>query len=284
MSRLGKVYIPVFPGTNCEEETRSWVGDNLDVEPEFLDLQGSQRATSRATEDDDVVAVVVPGGFSHGDYLRAGALAARSTEMRLVKAWSTRGVPVLGICNGFQILCESGCLPGALLRNVTRQHHHFPVRLALDAQGAEGANAPAGQSSAWPVWLPPPDDADVPWSRVKERYASFRLPMSCGMGRYVPPPPSASLSSPPLVRPVFRYLDNENGSFEAIAGLTNAAGNVLGLMPHPERASERVLGSTAGLLFLYGLAANRRIAVRPGSELAHFAREFKSTHREAHHG
>ena len=121
---MTRILVPVFPGTNCEHETKRWLAQNLDAEVEFLnpDLH---------SDLDDLQAIVVPGGFSFGDYLRAGAIAARGDAMRVVRQAAAAGVPVLGICNGFQILCEAGLLPGVLVKNITRQHHHFPVELAF---------------------------------------------------------------------------------------------------------------------------------------------------------
>lgn len=123
---MRKVIVPVFPGTNCEIETATWFSDNLAVETLFLN---SYDATTPLLDPDLIAAVLVPGGFSYGDYLRAGALAARSSQMQLIKQWAKAGVPVMGICNGFQILCEAGLLPGVLVRNTSRHHHHFTVEL-----------------------------------------------------------------------------------------------------------------------------------------------------------
>lgn len=220
--------IPRFPGTNCEMETFHWVSDNLESTPVFLDEKLPA----------EVDAIIIPGGFSHGDYLRAGALSARSEQMNYVKEKAKSGTPVLGICNGFQILCESHLLPGVLVKNVTKKHHHFSVALKCDYSQKN-------------VWLP----------QSLSKITEFNLPMSCGMGKY--------LSKGP-VKSFLKYTHNENGSDDAIAGICNTEGNVVGMMPHPERASDIVLGSDIGFLFLAGLAENTKIKVKEKSPLWDF--------------
>jgi phosphoribosylformylglycinamidine synthase len=276
---MKRALVPQFHGTNCDVETLEWLGDNLEVEAEFFSLE--KHAGISASE---VACIVVPGGFSYGDYLRAGALAARSEKMRAIAklARSTSspaspemGVPTLGICNGFQILCEAGLLPGVLLRNVNRQHNHFPVELSVDFEGVE---------KTAPVWLPSLKGSSA--AGFRKVYERFALPMSCGMGRYWPdtrqagehtanPAANPAAERTPLL-PLFRYVHNENGAFEAIAGIASADGRIVGLMPHPERASDSKLGGTQGLFLLLGLAENTGLGIRKGSALATFAQTLRN--------
>ncbi|MBA2637476.1 MAG: phosphoribosylformylglycinamidine synthase subunit PurQ [Solirubrobacterales bacterium] len=171
-----------------------------------------------------VDAVVVPGGFSFGDYLRVGAIARFSPVMEAVADFALAGGPVLGICNGFQVLCEAGLLPGALLPNVS-------LRFVCRQVGVEVV------------------DADTLWTRGTEPAALLSIPVKHTTGRYFAPDPAA-------VRVVLRYAKdgNPNGSTNDIAGVANAAGNVVGLMPHPEHAVDALLGSADGLV-LFGAVA-----------------------------
>lgn len=244
------ILVPVFPGTNCENETLSWIADNLNVNVQFFKLPRDS-----FVESHDVAAVVIPGGFSYGDYLRAGAIASRSLEMQAIKKYSQHGVPILGICNGFQILCESGLLPGVLVRNKTRFHFHSPVELTAEWQSETS-------DRQHPVWLPK-DNPKIHTS-LKKMMTHYVLPMSCGMGCYIKSGNENNYSV------IFRYVHNEVFSSDAIAGIANAPGNVVGLMPHPERASDPALGGTQGLLFLYGLARNKNIGIRAHSPLQQF--------------
>lgn len=246
----GHTLIPVFPGTNCEKETHSWIADNLETRVEFLSVSQHEHLT-----ESEIDAVILPGGFSYGDYLRAGAIASRSREVRLIKKWAENGVPTLGICNGFQVLCESGLLPGALVKNKTRQHHHFPVSIAIETSYLK--------AEKHCVWIPKFEKAD-PSSTC---FQDFLIPMSCGMGNWLPP---TTIEQQAQVFPVVRYNQNENGSYKSIAGLTNKQGNILGLMPHPERASDPLLGSTRGLVFLLGLSQQRKIKIKKNSPLESF--------------
>ncbi len=167
---------------------------------------------------DGLGGVAVPGGFSYGDYLRAGAMARFSPVMAAVEDCARRGRPVLGICNGFQVLCEAGLLPGALVRNRELRFRCLDVRLGSEDPGLFGDGLDAGRE--------------------------LRMPIKHGEGGYVPDP-----ARPPRV--AFRYLgENPNGSTEGIAGVVNEAGNVLGLMPHPEHAVDPLLGSTDGVPLL----------------------------------
>lgn len=202
-----------FPGSNCDRDMavaletisgtaplRVWHGD-ADL-PERLDF------------------IALPGGFSYGDYLRCGAIASRSPVMRAVIAAAERGVPVLGVCNGFQVLTESGLLPGALLRNSGIRFVCREARLRVEnAQSLFTAGYEAGQEITVPV-------AHHDGNYFADDDTLDRLEAE---GRVA-----------------FRYVDNVNGSSRAIAGVLNVAGNVLGMMPHPERAIEQAHGGTDG--------------------------------------
>jgi phosphoribosylformylglycinamidine synthase len=179
----------------------------------------------------DVDAVVLPGGFSYGDYLRAGAIAARSPLMQDVVAAARGGMPVLGICNGFQVLCEAGLLPGALTRN---SHLHFRNR-----------------DQALRV-----ERSDTSWTSSYTAGQRIVVPVKNGEGRYVAAPAELDRLEGEG-RVVFRYLDgNPNGSLRDIAGVASADGRVVGLMPHPEHAVEELTGpSTDGLGFFTSILA-----------------------------
>jgi phosphoribosylformylglycinamidine synthase subunit PurQ / glutaminase len=194
----------------------------------------------------NVDAVVLPGGFAHGDHLRTGAIARFSPIMRAVEAFAAAGGPVIGSCNGFQILTEAGILPGALMRN-----EHLEFRCDWQHLRVERP------------------EASVAWLGDLEEGACIRLPISHGEGRYV-----ADVETLDMLegsgRVVLRYADadgrvtpdaNPNGSERAIAGIVNEAGNVLGLMPHPERASEAEVGGTDGLRLFRSL--ERWLHARP---------------------
>jgi phosphoribosylformylglycinamidine synthase I len=191
-------------------------------------------------------AVVLPGGFAHGDHLRTGAIARFSPIMSAVEAFANAGGPVIGSCNGFQILAEAGLLPGALMRN-----DHLEFRCDWQTLLVES-------SSSSPAWLGELEDGEV-----------VRLPISHGEGRYVADP--ATLDELEAAgRIVLRYADadgrvtddaNPNGSDRGIAGIVNERGNVLGLMPHPERASEAEVGGTDGLRLFHSL--ERWLQARP---------------------
>ena len=178
----------------------------------------------------DVDAVVLPGGFSYGDYLRCGAVARFSPATAAVVEFAAAGGLVLGICNGFQILCEAGLLPGALLRNESLRFVCRDVEVTVER-------------------------ADLPFTRRCAEGRRLVLPVKHGDGRYLAPPDL----EPAQV--VLRYVDNPNGSVDDIAGVCNEAGNVLGLMPHPEHAVDPLLGSDDGALLLASLvdAARDRV-------------------------
>ena len=223
-----------FPGTNCDQDTVRWLARNLELN---VSLVRSHEDVEQLPPGDTTV-IVLPGGFSFGDYLRAGALAARSPLMDWVRLEAARGVAVLGICNGFQILCESGLLPGALAHNVIRQHVHEFVTIHVEAEVAS------------------------PWSSsTLESGRLLNLPISCGMGNFIIPRQQDGYKI------LFRYTQNLLGSAESIAGISNPDGNIVGMMPHPERASDPLLGATDGLYMLDSLARRLGIEVRAGSPL-----------------
>jgi phosphoribosylformylglycinamidine synthase len=217
-----KFGIVTFPGSNCDYDAYHAVIDGLGEEASYLwhkdhDLGGS-----------DVI--ILPGGFSYGDYLRAGAIARFSPIMREVCAHADRGGPVLAICNGFQIACEAGLLPGALLRNASLKFVSQPVRLRVEM-------------------------ADTLFTNAYDKGTVVTMPVAHGDGRYTADDKTLDkLEGEGSV--VFRYVSgpgdadewwNPNGSMRAIAGIINDAGNVLGMMPHPERVIDPVLGGTDGL-------------------------------------
>jgi len=216
--------VVVFPGSNCDADAHHVLSEIAGIPTDFV--------WHSETELDGYDAVVLPGGFSHGDYLRSGALAATAPVMGAVARAAARGIAVLGICNGFQVLLESGLLPGALLHNAGVAFRCEWVHLRVDRTATAFTNACA--------------EGDV-----------LRLPIAHGDGNYhASPDLLACLADEGRV--VLRYSDadgavapaaNPNGSVGGIAGICNEAGNVVGLMPHPERASESVLGGTDGRVF-----------------------------------
>jgi phosphoribosylformylglycinamidine synthase len=182
----------------------------------------------------DVDAIVLPGGFSYGDYLRCGAVARFSPATAAVVEFAAGGGLVLGICNGFQILCEAALLPGALLRNESLRFVCRDVEVTVAR-------------------------ADLPFTSRCTEGRRLVLPVKHGDGRYLPPPDL----DPAQV--VLRYVDNPNGSVDDIAGVCNEAGNVLGLMPHPEHAVDPLLGSADGALILASLADAARTHALAGA-------------------
>ncbi|MBG6116895.1 MULTISPECIES: phosphoribosylformylglycinamidine synthase subunit PurQ [unclassified Sphingobium] len=210
----------VFPGSNCDR----------DLAVAFEAATGAKPAMvwHRDTElSDDIDLIGVPGGFSYGDYLRSGAMAARSPVMQAVAQAADRGVFVLGICNGFQVLTESGLLPGALLRNAGGHFVCRDVALTVDnAQSAFTSRYAAGETISYPV-------AHHDGNYFADDATLDRLE---GEGRVA-----------------LRYAENVNGSARNIAGILNDKGNVLGMMPHPERVIETALGATDGKRLFDGL-------------------------------
>jgi phosphoribosylformylglycinamidine synthase len=209
-----KFGIIVFPGSNCDR----------DVVYVTRDLLGQPTRTIWHEETDlhDVDVVVIPGGFSYGDYLRCGAIARFSPIMKQVVTHADSGKYVLGICNGFQILTEAGLLPGALVRN--RDLHFICDRV--------------------PVSIEP---TDSPWTQGYTNRQEIKLPIAHGEGCYHAEPDTlAELEANGQV--IFRYAGtNPNGSLNNIAGICNRSKNVLGMMPHPERAADPLLGNSDGI-------------------------------------
>jgi len=208
-----KFGVVVFPGSNCDADVFHLVAGVLKEEAVYLwhqepDLKGCD-------------CLVLPGGFSYGDYLRVGAIARFSPIMNEVIKFAERGGLVLGICNGFQILVEAGLLPGALMRNADLKFHCHDVELVV-----------SGNASVFTRGL-----------KIGE---TLSMPVAHGAGNYYAPAEELQkLEDNGQV--VFRYRENPNGSVDDIAGISNEEGNVLGLMPHPERAAEPFLGGTDGL-------------------------------------
>ncbi|MCC6277985.1 MAG: phosphoribosylformylglycinamidine synthase subunit PurQ [Oligoflexia bacterium] len=199
-----------FLGTNCDADVYQAIKD-LGHTPEYL--WWSDRFDWKSYS-----ALVLPGGFSYGDYLRAGALAAQAPAMDDVKQAAKSGVPILGICNGFQILCEAGLLSGALTKNISRQFQDEWVEVEL--VGSDG-----------------------PWTQVGQK--SFRLPIAHSMGRYFAPKDTLkALEDDGLIW--LKYKRNPNGSLHDISGILNKNRNVAALMPHPERAIHSWMGSSDG--------------------------------------
>ena len=218
-----KAAVIVFPGSNCDRDCKVAIERSTGAQVDMV-------WHGETALPDGVDLIVLPGGFSYGDYLRCGAMAALSPVMAEVKAAAERGVATVGICNGFQVLCEAGLLPGALLRNERLKY----VCKAVDLQVVNAQ------------------------TRFTAGYADRRqvtLTIGNGEGNFFADEATLDrLEGEGQV--VFRYQDNPNGSARAIAGIVNAQGNILGMMPHPDRAFEPELGSADGaLLFQSALAS-----------------------------
>ena len=215
-----RVGVVQFPGTNCEQDV-VWAFEQLGARAEIL-WHGD--ATTRGAD-----AVVLPGGFAHGDYLRTGAIARFSPVMRAVAGHAAAGGPVIGICNGFQVLCEAHLLPGALQRNAG-------MRFLCETVGVRV------------------ETTTTPLTRLARPGQVLRIPINHFEGNYVCDAATlARLRDEDRV--VVRYVDNPNGSLDDIAGVCNEGRNVVGLMPHPERASDALLGSADGLVMLRSVLA-----------------------------
>jgi phosphoribosylformylglycinamidine synthase len=216
-----KFGVIIFPGSNCDHDAYHVLSKHVGQPVDFV----WHRDTDLSSYD----ALVIPGGFSYGDYLRAGALASLSPVMKSVKDFAARGRYVLGICNGFQILCESGLLPGALIRNRGLHFVCEHVHVRVETTG-------------------------TPFTHKLAPTQVLHLPVAHAEGNYVCD--SATLENLRRTdRIIFRYCDesgattesaNPNGALDAIAGICNEERNVMGLMPHPERACEDLLGSSDG--------------------------------------
>jgi len=219
-----RVGVTVFPGSNCDRDALHAV-KLMGAEPVELwhadaDLKGSD-------------AVIVPGGFSYGDYLRPGAIARFAKVMAPLEEFTREGGPVLGVCNGFQVLCEAHLLPGALLQNTHLRFACDRVRVRVET-------------------------ADTPWTAACERGEELVLPVAHNEGNYFADAETlARLEDEGRV--VLRYLENPNGSMNDIAGVCNEARNVVGVMPHPERVSDSALGSDEGLKILRSVLAGATV-------------------------
>lgn len=217
-----KFAVIVFPGSNCDVDLYEAIHSVLKEEVEYVDY--------RETTLDDYDAILIPGGFSYGDYLRCGAIARFAPIMDTIIEKAEKGVPVFGTCNGFQILTEAGLLPGSL-------HSNIDLKFACKAQKVIVENN------------------QTIFSRFYDEKEEIVLPIAHAEGNYYCDEETlAELEANNQI--VFRYAsdDNPNGSLANIAGITNKAGNVLGMMPHPERAVEEILGFKDGLKLFQSLA------------------------------
>jgi phosphoribosylformylglycinamidine synthase I len=216
-----KVGVVTFPGSNCDRDA---------VHAAQLAGADAELLWHERTDLGGADAVILPGGFAYGDYLRSGAIARFSPIMGAVRAHAERGGLVLGICNGFQVLTEAGLLPGVLRRNATLRFEHQWVRLRVDNRA-------------------------TPFTWAVPEGATLRMPIAHGEGNYWLP--DVQLDELERAgRVVFRYVapeGNPNGSARDIAGVIDATGRVCGLMPHPERASEQMLGSDDGMFLMRSL-------------------------------
>jgi phosphoribosylformylglycinamidine synthase len=216
-----KIGVVVFPGSNCDHDAWYAVTQNLHHQAELI-----WHSSSRLPNVD---AVILPGGFSFGDYLRCGAIAKFSPVMQGVKDFAESGGLVLGICNGFQVLVECGLLPGALVRNESQRFVCRDARVEVVT-------------------------TDSPFTHLARPGQILRLPVAHGEGCYVAEERILDqLKSEDRI--ALRYLDNPNGSQRDIAGILNEGRNVLGMMPHPERAADALVGGTDGLTILTSLVS-----------------------------
>lgn len=217
----------IYPGSNCDRDCK------VAVERSVSASKVSMVWHEETSLPEKLDVIILPGGFSYGDYLRCGAMAALSPIMPAVKAFADKGGAVLGICNGFQILCESGLLPGSLLRNSGLKYVCKPIDLLIETTN----------------------------SRFTAAYGDKKIvTMTQGNGDgnfYTDSETLKSIEDNGQV--LFRYVDNPNGSLNNIAGLCNKAGNVLGMMPHPDRAFEEALGSKDGALLFQSLAQSSQV-------------------------
>jgi phosphoribosylformylglycinamidine synthase subunit PurQ / glutaminase len=219
-----KIGVTIFPGSNCDRDALHAV-ERMGAEPVELwhadaDLKGSD-------------AVIVPGGFSYGDYLRPGAIARFANVMAPLEDLARSGGPILGVCNGFQVLTEAHLLPGALLRNTGMRFVCRRIRVRVETTG-------------------------TPWTSSCEPGEELTLPVAHNEGNYFADP-ATLVQLEDEDRVVLRYLDNPNGSMNDIAGICNEARNVVGIMPHPERVSDSLLGSEEGMRILRSVLAGARV-------------------------
>ena len=216
-----KFGVVVFPGSNCDHDAWYSVSRNLGQEAEFIWHDASTLG--------NVDAVILPGGFSYGDYLRCGAIAKFSPVMQAVRKFAADGGLVLGICNGFQILVECGLLPGALIRNRGLKFICSPLKVRVET-------------------------VNSPFTSQAQKGQQLILPIAHGEGCYIADEHTLDqLEGEDRV--VLRYVDNMNGSMRAIAGILNEGRNVMGMMPHPERATDPLMGSTDGRFILESMVS-----------------------------
>jgi phosphoribosylformylglycinamidine synthase I len=208
--------VVVFPGSNCDHDAWYAFSHNLGQQAEFI--------WHDSPSVGEVDAVILPGGFSYGDYLRCGAIAKFSPVMSAVKKFAEDGGLVLGICNGFQILCESGLLPGSLLRNRELKFVCRDVTLRVET-------------------------TETPFTVAARRGQLLRVPVAHGEGCYFADERTLDMLEKED-RVVLRYMDNPNGSLRDIAGICNERRNVMGMMPHPERAADILMGCEDGRVIL----------------------------------
>jgi phosphoribosylformylglycinamidine synthase len=217
-----KIGVVVFPGSNCDHDAWYAFSTNLGQKAEFI--------WHDATSLGDVDAIVLPGGFSYGDYLRCGAIAKFSPVMKAVKSFAQAGGLVMGFCNGFQVLTEAGLLPGALVRNAGLRFVCRTVELEATTN-------------------------DSPFTNQFVRGQKLQLPVAHGEGCYVADDRTLDRLFAEE-RVAFRYRETVNGSLRDIAGILNEGRNVLGMMPHPERAADPLMGNTDGLKILNSVAGS----------------------------
>lgn len=216
----------VFPGSNCDVDMYHAISDELGEEVEYV--------WHTETNLDRFDGILLPGGFSYGDYLRCGAIAGFSNVMEAVRKAASDGKPVLGVCNGFQVLLEAGLLPGALLRNQNLKFICRPITIVVE-------------------------NNETMFTTGYEPKQELTIPIAHGEGNYYCDDETLKLLKDNK-RIVFTYKNDLNGSISDIAGITNEQGNVLGMMPHPERAVDQLLGSNDGLLLFKSILRNWREA------------------------
>ena len=227
------VAIIQFPGTNCDIDTYRVFNEFLDIEPTLIWHE-------KTFDLERFDAIILPGGFSYGDRLRAGIIAAYSPVIKQLKKLSQKGKPIIGICNGFQILVESGLLPGALVANQSMQFKCEWVNLKIENRKSIFTN------------------------KIELTQNILKIPISHGEGNYIVEKDILK-SIKDNNQIIFKYSDkygkvtdasNRNGSIDNIAGITNKKGNIMGMMPHPEKAAELILGSEDGKLIFQSLVGN----------------------------
>lgn len=237
--------VVVFPGSNCDHDTYYVLRDLLGIETEFL--------WYRETDLERYDLIVLPGGFSYGDYLRAGAIARFAPVVQALAEYreKQRGI-VLGICNGFQILTEAGLLPGALTKNLSQRFICKAVKLRVENHA-------------------------TPLTHLFEYGQIIELPIAHGEGRYVAPPETIERMKRNRQILLTYYGENPNGSVENIAAIMDETGTIFGMMPHPERNSEKIFGSGDGLKIFQGLVQ----ALTPVVGVNRDVRSVQIIHRSA---